>query len=339
MHDEEDEFDAEDFHEHDGSDAKRDADFRCGHDGYALRPTASLFAEPTPALGQIYSADSTTDRVKPPRSALRRIIYGLIVGFICTGWIGIIPIFEPSPLDVLWYGVAVLSLGGGVYHVWTKTKYEAETNYVGQRGIERYLVRDRIDAPQVCETLLFAEAAELRGVIARMMLQGAIHTFTQFEYVWTDSRQNKIFEIKGSFGVKELPIKQGHVWHFAQAAERAWTDFVYQRLLQEYERKRYFEFPIEKGAAMLVGDGFLEYRTPESSFRIQAIDLEKAELVDGWFTFTSREAIRFGNIGKIKFHFGKLANAEAFVLAICEFLDLDPHDFTGTSSPAIFGAI
>ncbi len=333
MHDEH----ADNFDEDDELDDLEEVVY--GHDGYPLRSAAIAIGDPSPELGQVLSADSTFDIVKPQRSALRRIIYGLILGFICGGWGLLVPYLQPGPRDNLMYTIGVFFMAIGLYLAWIKTRFEAETNYVGQWGIERCLVRGSPTTPPVRETLLFSNAAALRVVHTRLMLQTVLHTATQFEYTWTDAEQKKIFVIKGMFGAKESPLKQGHAWHFAQVTEAAWTDFVYNQMLEQYERHRCLEFSLEKGTSILVCDDYLEYRTPENALRIQAPDLETAELVDGWFTFAPRDEARFGNTGKIKFHYSKLANAQAFVRALEDFFDFDPDDFTATSSPLAIGII
>jgi len=324
----------DEYDPHDEFDDERDGDVVYGHDGCVLRPTAVLVGEPSEVIGQIYSADSTFDRVKPPKSFVLRILRGLLLGTVIGGWFLLFPILQPGPLDFFWYLITFICITAGVREVWRKTRYEAETTYLGELGIERLRVQGRPDATPSREAFLFDDIAELRISLVRWLMHGNVHVATKFEYNWTDFQQQTVYKIEGMVGAKEFPIEQGHAWHLAQFAEKAWTDFVYGRLQEEYRRIRCMTFVINKWKSILVGDGFLEYRTSGSTERFQVKDLETATLVDGWFTFSPRDSVRFGRSAKIKFRYSELANAQAFIMALDEFLGFDPNDFTETSSSA-----
>jgi hypothetical protein len=101
--------------------------------------------------------------------------------------------------------------------------------FVGTAGLARFTLpaspwASRRAKPRR-ELLLFRDAAGMRASVKHGYLDG-IYNGTRFGYAWFDARGSRLFRISGGHHTFESVARSGNAFHFAIAAESAWSGHV-----------------------------------------------------------------------------------------------------------------
>jgi len=187
--------------------------------------------------------------------------------------------------------------------------------YVGQRGVASYRIGRGRSAKPVETMLLFDHAHEVRSKQTRHYLNGA-YTGTFYDYRWTDTSTHTAFRLQGKHqGNKGFP-KAGDKWHFANAAEIAWSYHLLAQLEQRLTSDGTIAFPIDKKRSIRVGPGFLEFHFGGAPVRLTQDEIASVSLNNGQFSFKHKDAKWYSRQGKYSFPYGEMANAKVFLLVL-----------------------
>jgi hypothetical protein len=290
------------------------------HNGQPRPKAVRFFASPPPEIGQVVSAESTVALEKRQRSLQARCVLAGIAGvgalavFIGGGIADHAGTDEMGASMMLGVVAAVASACAVLYF----TRLTGECTFIGTRGIARFTRSSLfgLGALPKCDALVFEQAAELRASQTRHLALGAIYTGSTFDYAWFDGSGTRMFHIDGGYHAKK-PVPQDEVaWHFAEAAELAWSDWFYSQALKVLERTGTIPFRIDSKRSVLIGNGFLEFHFDGAPARLTREEIGSVSLRDGEFTFKNTDAKWYSSAGKYSFPYRKIANAKVFLFAM-----------------------
>ncbi len=216
------------------------------HNGDAMPTDLVFFAPPPPEIGEVVTARSTLNARKRPMAALSRLLLGGFLGslaYVGLSFLGV---------DVVWQ---VMAFAGIVALTWWLTGFKHQVTYVGKEGAAWLTCRGQMDRIVKSEVFRFDEAAELRTGQTRQYTNG-VYSGTSYNFSWTDASGRKRFKLSGTYHGEKKPPKAKDPFHFAQAAERAWSLHLLARAQDELDKNGALHFPL--GADWIaVGPGFL----------------------------------------------------------------------------------
>ena len=106
--------------------------------------------------------------------------------------------------------------------------------------------------------LLFRDAAALR-VSTRHGYQNGVYMGTRYVYTWFDARSIRLFRISGAHHAFEGTPPPGDAFHFAAAAEAAWSQHVLAIAQPKLESEGHIAFQVDNHRFLCVGHGFIEF--------------------------------------------------------------------------------
>lgn len=293
------------------------------HGGQPVPDDANFFAPPPPAIGTVRSAWTTLRKGKKPLSG---VVFALLlltaVGVEAAGVVAGLFLIEQTPLRVLCImaGLPVLGLLG----MFALAGFWNHCTYVGEQGVARFQLYGRSDRPQE-EVMLFRDAKELR-VLLEEHFQNGMYNQTTYTYEWKDAEGKSCFRVAGGHTARnELPVSTDP-YHFARAAEAAWTAYLLPRARAILERGRTLRFPLTRGRWLGIRKGALVLCMGKEEEAWVADELEALDVVQDTASFRLRGVRRglvFNSAGEFKFQISKLANARLFFVLVAEELGLE----------------
>jgi hypothetical protein len=287
------------------------------HDGAALTPDVDFFTGPPPGIGTIITADSTLTTTAAPLSTLTRFVRATFVGEIIAASIGLgfrwrameVSLTVLIAIAVIVAALAYLAMGS-CHHC----------SFVGDRGLAEFTLKGaRTNAP-AAKVLRFQDAAHLYTSQTRRFKNGS-YRGTTYRYQWT---QRETTDDSGSYSISGSYYSPGGEpeatdrWHFANAAEAAWTAHLLKFANQDLKQKGFLEFPMVGNPQIVrVGKGFLEFVTPQGEAqRAMVADIREAKLHSGQFQFKHQDARWWSGKGKYRFTYGSMPNARLFLMCL-----------------------
>ena len=281
------------------------------------RPKPVDFLVPAPPeIGPVSSAEST---LRPNRKPIP-LVLRLLMGTLFAG--AIVWAFSWASEDVrkgdrqgimimgLCFAVAAFAIDMYL------TRFVALFSFVGRDGVARLTVKGRRNALPKTELLVFAQAYALRAAQTRQFVNG-VYTGTTYDYVWSDPAGKRLLRLRGTYRGRKGPPKAGDAFHFASAAEIAWSIHYLDRAQAELEARGSIEFWVDKNRRVRVGPGFLEFDFGgESPVRVTREEIASVSLGQGVFSFKHNDARWYSRSGKYNFRYGAMANAKVFLLAL-----------------------
>lgn len=279
------------------------------HTGAAIPPDTVFFAAPPPEIGPVLTAHSG---VRHGGSALegptaKKVIglfalFGVLVGGF-LGW----ACFGGS-----WPGLILGALaGGGIIGglIYRRESRKLDCTYTGAAGIARY----RYGGNPAGQHLLFTEAVELQtAFLGRNM-------GTNFNYQWKDARNKCLFQLEGGYYGSEQNPDPDSVYHFARAAEQAWTAYLLPKALAEMETKGSYRFITSRTLGQLqystIGRGYLELARGSEKVRLQAADIDSVVIHQGVIMIR-----RTGNQRDLHLSYGVVSNTRLFFFLLERFV-------------------
>ena len=190
---------------------------------------------------------------------------------------------------------------------------------MGRDGVARIRVRGWRGASPKGETLSFAGAARLRTKVVRQHVHG-IYVTTEYCYWWVNAAGSQLFEVSGAFHTGRRPPPWKDPFHFAAAAERAWSEHYLLRAQEQLRSEGSILFGVHDRLAVRVGPGFIEFITPTQRHRVGRDEIASVSLADGGFRFTHKDARWYSTAGKYAFRYADMSNAKVFLLALDRLL-------------------
>jgi predicted Zn finger-like uncharacterized protein len=215
------------------------------HRGEPLPEDAEFFKPPPAAIGQVLSGYTTL------RKGMRHAPAWLVVTApLAAGVAGIafgIWLSGTSPsMGRHWrylFPIVFGLLGSGL--LFLIVLFSHSETYVGKEGIARYdcfLTRNILSLKDL---LRFEDAADLYSFTLVHFVNGA-YSSTDYIYSWHDAQNRLVHVLKGAYHARDGKPPAEHLFNFAWAAERAWTDHRMPIALRELQDPGYVQFNISK---------------------------------------------------------------------------------------------
>lgn len=286
------------------------------HAGNPIATDADFFAPPLPEIGTVLSADTTLRASQEPMPLGLQILSILLGTLVCGGiaYVLITALIADRDAWVLFFIFLAAVIPGFV--IYSKVRFAHRCSYVGEFGIAEFKISGSRDSKTKMELLEFISAKELFTSQTRNYYNG-IYTGTDYNYRW-EKRDGSKFHLIGHYHSKKDCPKDSDRWHFARAAEAAWSHYCLQALNTQVEELGYVEFAMTGNPkAVRVGSGFLEFVTKNGeSQRVEVADMKNISLDQGLFHFGHKDARWWSGKGKYSFAWAKLPNAKLFLLCL-----------------------
>jgi hypothetical protein len=163
--------------------------------------------------------------------------------------------------------------------------------------------------------LRFVDAAELRASQTRQFVNG-VYAGTEYDFRWSDASGRELLRLKGTHRGKDGTPKPGDAFHFAAAAEVAWSVHYLERAQAQLEKEGSIAFRVDGRRVVRVGPGFMEFHFGDEPVRVAAEEMGDIGLGDGQFSFKHKDAKWYRSAGKYRFQYGAMANGKVFFLVM-----------------------
>ncbi len=283
------------------------------HTGSPIPPEMDFFVVPPPDIGKILSADSTLTTLQQPLPLGIRLLIALAVGLVMA----VATFFAIAPLQLDLMLPLILGIGGLVgLLAYFSIQFSHRCSFVGDSGIVEYRIRGSRSSTPRKRLLYFSNAKELYTSQVRNYSRQT-YTDTSYDYTWI-CNTGKPFRLRGRFKSYEGWPKEGDAWHFANAAEFAWSAYLLQFANQQLEQVGYVEFPLKSNPkAVRVGDGYIAFQLKDGSTQQASVqDMKDISLDGGRFQFTHKDARWWSGKGKYAFTYSTIPNARLFLLCL-----------------------
>ncbi len=284
------------------------------HGGDPLPVNGDYFVEAPAEIGPLTSAYTTLRRGQRPWSLAARLVLctAATVGGLFIG-AGIDLIFDLFP-DFWFFVWPILGPLVGFLIAFFMTRFQHTLSYVGEEGVARYVCSGSRDNVTTKEIFCFRDATHLRITTTHHYNRGA-YQHTSYNFVWTDVGGRKRYEITGTHNSKNKMPPTKHAFHFARAAELAWTIFLLEDSRRKLETAGGVSFPLKGRQSIRICPGRIIFHMKEEEpieweadevgdavIQQGTVKIKRVDAKEGWFSST----------GVVKFPFNNLANAQLF---------------------------
>jgi hypothetical protein len=272
-----------------------------------------FFVDPPEEVGPLLSAHSTLRQGKAPwplalRLLLAAFLFG--VGLLLGGLIDVCAHVQSVTWLIVW--PVVLSVAGALIGMGA-SGFTHTCTYVGRDGVARYVCSGRRDNLRTSEVFRFRDAAELR-TSQTMHYRNGVYQNTTYTFTWTDVGGRQRYQISGSHTKKDGNPPSTDYYHFARAAEFAWTMYLIDDAHRQIELSGGVKFHVGRNQWIRVGPGKLTFALGGVEDEWDAHDVGAATVHQGVVKIKRTDAKEgwFSSSGVIKFPFENLANAQLF---------------------------
>lgn len=286
------------------------------HAGEPIDPQTDFFAPPPPEIGPVQTASSTLKVRQDPPSTLVR---GLILfgpGALAIAALHVLGDVNEPVFDVLAF-LTCFGIG------WFVTRFSHTCSYVGKDGVARIRCGGQRHKIKKEDVFLFKDAAELRTSQTRHYHNG-VYTGTAYNFTWSGPDGKKVFKLTGTYRGEKKPPKPKDPFHFAQAAEIAWSIALLDRAQPELEREGSIKFRLTGADWVALGPGFIDLNLKGKTERCTAEEIDGISIDSGVFKVKRKGAKEgwFRSEGVFQFAYGTMANARVFLMALDKLLGL-----------------
>jgi hypothetical protein len=285
------------------------------HRGERRGPDYELFVPPPPEIGKIASAESTLKLGKTEHPLLNRVFLVLVPAVLSAGAVQWLARNESRDDQQAMFWVSIALAVAVFVTIGYFTRFVHRCSYVGDDGVATFLLKGCRRATPKGQVLLFTQAAELRASQTRHFLNG-VYTGTFYDYRWSDAAGRRIFRLKGKYQGKDKPPKPLDAFHFASAADVAWSTHYLDRAQAQLEREGSIAFGVDRGRVVRVGPGFMEFHFGGEPVRVTREEIGAVNLGGGTFSFKHKDAKWYRSAGKFNFPYGQMANGKVFFLVL-----------------------
>jgi hypothetical protein len=277
------------------------------HDGGPVFPDRVFFAPPPPEIGEVLTASSTLRWNKKPMTMLSRFLLAGFVGSLVVAGLNL------AGAGTIWQVPAAIVT---VLAMFALTRFKHRLRYVGNDGLAVLTARSRPEKITRAELFLFANASELRAGETRQYAHG-VYSGTSYSFVWNDASGKKVFKLSGTYYSEKKPPKPKDRFHFAESAERAWSNHLMDRATQEMSQTGALRFRLGNKDWVAVGPGFLEFCRKGIEERWEKGEIGNIMIQDGVFKLKKAGAQEgwFHSKGVVQFSKASISNAQVFWLA------------------------
>jgi hypothetical protein len=292
------------------------------HAGTFLYDDDDLFEDAPPEIGRLVSVFTSLKRDKEPKPMVLRAAIALgafFVGFFLTAFIAMLiqgmRVRPEKLLIAMFFGGIVGLVLAGITFWWTRFSHTC--SYVGAKGIALFKCSGDRDNVKETGFFLFKDATELRINQTRHYYNG-VYTGTTYSYIWTDEDGTTVYQLGGRYRSEAGTPKPTDPYHFALAAEDAWTRYLYRDLDRAIEADGSVYFGLRGGDFVKLGEGLLILAKGGKKIKLHADQIEKMNIGNGVVSIWEIGAKEgwFVNAGIHQFQYADLGNARFFLFAL-----------------------
>jgi hypothetical protein len=283
------------------------------HAGGPLPPDADFFVRPPAEIGPVTSASSTLRAGKRPWSPGQRLLGAGVAGLAGLA-VGFLIVTACDVRSDFWQAVWPLGGGGvGLGLVLLATGFKHTCTYVGREGVARFTCSGSRDHLTESAVFRFRDATELRTSQTLHYVNG-VYQNTTFSFRWSDVGGRPRYEISGSHKSKAGTPGPKSRYHFARAAEVAWTVYLLGQVHRQLELSGSVAFNLKSGRWVRLGPGVITVCLDGEPVEVAAEDVAEADVDKGVVRLKRTDAREgwFSSTGVYRFSFEHLANAQLF---------------------------
>ena len=285
----------------DGEDQAPDLRDLSNHGDGPLPAAADFFAPAPRAIGQLRSAWTTLREGKRPLNPGLRwlLIFAVFVGSILLG-VGVVIVCQPD--DVL--GGADPARGGPDRRSSPGPRRASTTPAPTSAATASPASSASAHGENLTthEVFLFRDAVDLRTAQTHYYRNG-VYQNTSFAFTWYDVGGRKRYVINGTHNSQNNTPPPTHYFHFARAAEFAWTVYLLDDVDRQMQLSGSIPFQLTNGQWIRLGKGFLTLGLSEQPVELDAADvgavqvqkgvvrIKRVDAEEGWFS--SRGVYKF----------------------------------------------
>ncbi len=291
------------------------------HNRDPLPEDLDFFAACPPEIGPLQSAYTSLTLGRQPLAPgvrLASIFTPLVVGLLLAA------LFISARLGGVAFIVMLAALPVSLI-IWAVTRFRHRCTYVGQLGVARYYCRGRRENI-TGNMFLFADATELRTSQTRHYYNGA-YTGTEYRYTWTDFHGQRVFNISGRYHSAKGNPKAKDPYHFAVAAEIAWSVYLLRQAPPQLADGGSIRFGLRGSDCIRLGDGFISLTRKGETITLRGDEIGRIRIQQGVVAILEPDAREgwFSSSGVYKFAYAELANAQFFIILIEHLFGVRPN--------------
>jgi hypothetical protein len=115
-------------------------------------------------------------------------------------------------------------------------------------------------------------------------------------------------------------------YHFALAAETAWSKYMLDAVNQELKRTGSYRFNLKGSNYVMTGPGFIDLSIGGQKVRCMVDEIAKVELIQGVVSVRRKDAedglLGIGSTGTFKFNYSDLANGRVFMMLLDQLVGI-----------------
>lgn len=224
----------------------------------------------------------------------------------------------PSEIGPLRSAYSTLRLGRETNSVGAKIGFALGErpicSYVGDQGVAfvPYFPDPRKRAPKI---LLFQWALELRTSQTHHFGNG-VYQNTAYTFIWLDHSGRTVYSLSDTHRSPQGTPPPGDKFHFARAAEDAWTSFVLAHAITAIDDNGAVRFNLKFGDHINLGPGYVELHIGRKAARCSTREIARLRIDQGVVTLRRENAndgfLGIGTNGVFSFDYADIGNARLF---------------------------
>jgi hypothetical protein len=288
------------------------------HSGADLSGKDDFFVPPPAEIGEVVSATTSLRRGTEPMAPGARLTLAIAVGTVGLIIGLVIAVNLKTPFWQLFWPVVLGGIALGIALLATTFKHNC--TYVGQEGVSRFTCSGHREQASE-DTFLFADASELRTSQTRHYTNG-VYTHTAYNFTWTDVGGRVRFVINGSHKSEGNTPPTRHQFHFATAAERAWTIYLLMQVQAQIKLGGTIYFGLGGKNWVRLGKELIKLHMNGETTECYADEIAQVRIEQGQVQVRRKDAKEgwFSSRGVYKFPYGSLANAQLFIILMSELV-------------------
>ena len=285
------------------------------HRGRQRRLPVVFFAAPPAQIGQLRSAESTLggggiELGLPLRLALAAVV-AAIAYYLGSLWAQ----RQMFDLQSIYYGFSVIAAAVCAVMAWFFTAFEHTCSYIGEHGFALFRLKGKGSTRPSRNVLLFKNAAELLTRQTDMYVKG-IYLRTAYDFRWLNAAGRYVARLQGRYDGSNGAPMAGDAFHFAAAAELAWSEHALARAEHQLKDEGSISFRVDGIRRVRVGPQFIEFHFDGEPVRVNRDEIGSLTVAGGYFSFKHKDVKWYGNARKYCFAYGDMANGKVFLLAL-----------------------
>jgi hypothetical protein len=299
-----------------------------GHAGQLLESNLVFYIPPPPEIGYIRNAYSTLEAGKPTTQWQWGHVLGLLFGgvFLAFG----AALITRSIFSLISPELGLLvGIGTVVVVMWLMLRdgliIPVECSYVGEKGVARFIWNKIPQPVNGTGVFLFQEAQDLQTEQTRHY-RNRIYQNTTYSFDWYNNAQ-RVFVISGFHYSQDSQPPVQDKYHFALAAEQAWSAFALERARSSLANSGTVSFRLGGNNELIVGSGFLEIVQNRQTARVSTEEIGRVTILQGVVTVRRKDAktgfFGIGSSGIFNFNYKDIANAKLFIILFDALVGVD----------------